>query len=99
VLKAGAVWAHATQAGVQCVLPRVAKRGVPEVVSQADGLGEFLIKAKSASSRSGDLGDLQTMREPRPKEIALVVNKDLRFIEQLSKGCRVNNPVTITLEF
>ena len=70
---------------VECVLASMSEWCVAKVMGQANGLGEFLVQAKTTGHRSGDLGHFQAMRETRTEEIALVVNEDLRLVEQLSK--------------
>jgi hypothetical protein len=39
------------------------------------------------------------MRQPRAKQIAFVVQKNLGFVDQAPEGCAVDDAVTIASEF
>ena len=46
---------------IQNALSRVTERGVSQIVTQCDGLGQILIQAQGAGNISGNLTDLQCM--------------------------------------
>ena len=56
---------------VQCALSRMAKGRVPQVMGQADGLGQILVEAQGAGNGAGDLRNLQRVGEPGAVEVAL----------------------------
>jgi hypothetical protein len=86
VLKATPAVRRLPECLIEGVLASMSERRVAKVMRQANGLGEFLVQAKTTSDRSCDLGYLQTMRETRTEEITLVVDEDLSLVEQLSKS-------------
>ena len=84
-------------AGVQCVLPGMAERGVAEVVGQADRLGEILVDAQGAGDGTGDLTDFQRMSQPGAEQIALVIDEDLGLVFQAPERGAVDDAVAVTL--
>ena len=61
--------------------------------------GQVFIQPKCARHRARDLRNFERMCESRPVMIALVRDKNLRFLFQSAKRGRVNNPVTIALKW
>ena len=84
---------------IQRVLPRVAKWRVAQVMRQADGFDQILVNLQSAGDRSPQLCDFQRVREASAKQIALMVQKDLGFVDEAAKRSGMDNPIAITLEF
>jgi len=74
-----AVVAHAL---VERILPGVPERRVPEIVGQADGLGERFVQAQCAGDGACDLCDFERVRDARAEEIALVIDEDLRLVHE-----------------
>ena len=89
--------AEIAHAFVERVLARVTERGVPEVVRQADGLGERFVQAQRASDAACDLRDLERVRQPRAIEVALVVDEDLGLVDQAAERRRMDDPVAVPL--
>ena len=58
----------ARQDPVQRLLPRVAERGVPEVVGEGARLGEILVQAERPRDRPRHLRHLEGVRQARPVE-------------------------------
>ena len=82
----------------QRILTGMAKRGMANIVSEADCLGEVLVQRQIACNRAADLGDLQGVRQPGDVVIALRVDEDLRLVLQPSKRLRVDDAVPVPLE-
>ena len=53
------------QAFIERFFPDVAERRVPEVVTEADRLGQVLVQAQRPGDGARHLGDLERVREPR----------------------------------
>ena len=77
----------------------MAERGVPEVVSQCDRLGEVFIEVQRSGYSSGYLRDLKRVRKTGHVVIAQRRVKDLSLVFETSKGLAVSDPVPIPLEF
>ena len=84
-------------AGVQRILAGVTKGCVPEVVGQRDRLDQLAVQVEAPGHRPADLGDLQRVREARPEEVALVIDEDLRLVDQPPKAARVHDAVPVAL--
>ncbi len=93
VLKALVV-AHAV---VQGVLPGVTKRGVPQIVGQGNGFHQVFVPDQGARHRAGQLRHFQGMGEAGSKQVALVVQKHLGFVDQAAKRRGVNDAVAVAL--
>ena len=74
-----AVFAHAF---IERVLAGMSKRRVPEIVRQADGLGEGLVDAQRTRDGAPDLRDLERMRDSRAVQVALVIDEHLGLVDQ-----------------
>src|SRR5687768_8368668 len=62
-----AVFAHAF---IERVLPGMSERGVPQIVREADGLGERLIDPQRSRDGAANLGDFERMRDARSVQVA-----------------------------
>jgi len=49
----------------------MSERGVAQVVSERDGLGQVFIQTQGASHRPGDLRDFEGVRQPGAVVVAL----------------------------
>ena len=84
-------------APVQRILPGVPERGVAEVMGQRDRLHQVFVDAQRPGNRTPQLRHLQRMREPRAKQISLVVQKNLGLVNQPTECRRMHDAVTVTL--
>ena len=82
VLKA-AVRRHAF---IECVLAGMAERRVSQVMRQRHGLDQIFVQAQRAGDRAAELRDFQRMRQPGAEQVALVVQKNLGFVNQPAKS-------------
>ena len=87
-----AVVAHAR---VQRVLSGMAERRMPEVVCQANRLGQRLVQAQRMGDRAADLGNLEGMRQASPVQVALVIDEDLCLVHQPPKRRRVDDAIAV----
>jgi len=86
--------AHAV---VQRLLPRMAKRRVPEVVRQADRLHQILAQPERACNRAPELRHLQRVREPCAKQIAFVVHEHLCLVFEPAECRRMHDAIAVAL--
>jgi propanediol dehydratase large subunit len=82
---------------VQRVLAGMAERRVAEVVGQRNGLHQVLVERKRARKRPCDLRHLQAMRQPRAVMVALVINKNLRLMDEPIERGRAHDAVAVAL--
>ena len=76
---------EATTAGhqrVEHLLAGVSERRVTEVVGERDRLGEILVEVQRAGDGTGELTDLDRMREPGAEMVAFVRHEDLGLVRQ-----------------
>ena len=83
---------------VQHMLAAVSERGMAEIMAEGDGLDEVLVQAKCLAEGTGNLADLQGVREARTVVVSLRCDEDLRFMLEAAEGLTVDDTVTITLE-
>jgi len=83
---------------VERSFPGMAKRRVPKIVRQRDGLGEVLIEPQGARNRARDLSGLHRVGQTRAEIISLVVDENLSLVLETSKRRGMDNPVSVTLE-
>ncbi len=81
--------------GVQGVFPRVAERRMPNVMREGHHLHQILIELERPGDRTGNLGHLERVRQPRAVMIAFMVHEHLCFILQTTKRGGVDDAVTI----
>ena len=79
--------------------PAMAERRVPQIVRQRDRFHQIFVQAQIARQRTADLRHFQTMGQPRAEQIALVVEEHLRLVLEPAECRRVDDAVTVTLEF
>jgi hypothetical protein len=90
-----AVLAHAL---VERILSGVSEWGMPKIVREANSLGQRLVQAEHAGDRAPDLCDFHRVRQSCSVEITLVVDEDLRLVDQPTKGIGVHDAIAITLK-
>jgi hypothetical protein len=79
-------------------LADVTERGVSEVVSQRNSLGEVFVEVKSAGDGSGYLGYFERVGESGHKVVALGRDEYLSLVFQASEGIGVKDAVPVSLE-
>ena len=89
--------APVVHAFVQSILSSVAKRGVAQVVCQADGFDQILVQAQGAGNAAAHLRHFQRVRQARAKQVALMVYEHLGFIDQAAKSAAVHDAVAVAL--
>src|SRR5690606_22615408 len=99
VLEPPSLWGKLAHAGIQRILASVSEGRVPQVVGQRNGFDEIFVQPERTGHRPGDLCDLQTMREPCAKEVALVIDEDLCLVFQAPEGVSMHDAIAIALEF
>ena len=77
---------------VQRRLTGVAERRVAEVVGQARRLDQVGVRAERLAELAADLGALQRVGEPGPREVALARHHDLGLRGQPAQRRRVQHP-------
>ena len=82
---------------VEHPLPRVAKGGVPQVVTQGNGLGEVLVEPQAPGDGAGDPNHLQGVGHSGAVVVPLRLEEHLGLMHQTPKGLGVENPVNIPL--
>jgi hypothetical protein len=75
----------------------VPERRVAEVVREADRLGERFIQPQRPCDRTCDLRDFDRVRQPRPVEIALVIDEHLRLVDEPPERGRMNDSIAVAL--
>ena len=82
---------------VERILPRMTKRGMPQIMRQRDGLHQILIDLKRPGNGTPQLGNLQGMRQPRTKKVTFMVQEHLRLVDKAPERGGVNDAVAIPL--
>src|SRR5215469_9958833 len=72
--------------------------GVTEIVRERDGLDEILVQPQIARDGARDLRDFETVRETRAKQIAFVIDEDLRLVFEPPERGGMHDAVAIALE-
>ena len=83
---------------VQRVLSGVAEGRVAQVVRQRDRLDQVLVQAQRPGDRTGELRHFERVREPRTEQVALVVQEDLRLVDQPTEGRGMDDAVAVALK-
>ena len=80
-------------------LPGMTKRRVAQVVRQTDGFDQILIQPQCARDGAPQLRNLQRMGQAGAKQVTLMVQKNLCFIDQAAKCIGMDDTITVALEF
>ena len=83
---------------VQGFLAGMAERGMAEIVGQRQGLGQILVEAQRPADRARDLRHFEAVGQPGAVMVALVVDKDLRLVDQPAKRGRMDDAVAVALK-
>src|SRR6185437_13933698 len=86
-----------THARVERILACMTEGCVPEIVREADRLGERLAEPEGVRDRAGDLRDLDGVRDARAVEVAFVVDEHLRLVDQAPERIGMNDAVAVAL--
>ena len=79
-------------------LARVSKGRMPQVMCQADRLGQVLACSQGACHAAPDLCDLQCVCEACAVVITFIIDEYLRLIFEAAEGGRMQDSVTVALE-
>jgi hypothetical protein len=71
---------------VQGILTSMAKWGMAQVMGQGNGFDQILVQLQGTRHRSAQLRHFQRVGQAGPKQIALVVQEDLGFVNQSAKS-------------
>jgi hypothetical protein len=74
------------------------ERGMAQVVGQADGLHQVLIRAEGAGNGTAHLGHLQRMGQAGPEIVTLVIEEHLGLVFQPPEGGGMQDSVAVSLE-
>ena len=83
---------------VKRILARVPKGRVPQVMGQRNGLNQIFVQPQRARHGATQLRHLQRVCEPRAKQVAFMVQKNLRFVHQPPKRGGVDDAVAVALK-
>src|SRR5215210_7779163 len=78
--------------------PRVAERGVAEVVPQGDRLREVFVEAERTGDGAGYLHHLEGVGEARPEVVTVGGDEDLCLVHEPAEGLGVDYAVPVALE-
>ena len=98
VFKPARIRCKLAHTGVELILTRVAKWRMPQVVRQGNRFSQVFIQPQAAGQHARDLSDLQGVRQPGTKQVALVVDEHLRLVFQPTKSPGMDNAIAVTLE-
>ena len=84
--------------GVQGVLPRVAERGVPEVVRERDRLGQILVQSQRPRHAARNLRNFERVREAGAKHVPFMIHEHLGLVFEPAKRGTVDNAVAVALK-
>ena len=90
--------AKCRHAGIERVLPGVAERRMTQIMCQGHRLDQVFVQAQRPADRPPQLRHLQRMGQTGPKQVTLVVQKNLGLVDQAPKRRAVDDPVPIALE-
>ena len=91
--------AEILHAGVERLLPRVAKGRVTEIVGKGHGFGKVFVEMQRAGDRAGDLGHLDAVGQPRAKQVAFMIDENLGLVFKPPEGRAMHDAVAVALEF
>src|SRR5450631_3498155 len=84
---------------VERILARVPERRVPQVVSQANGFRQHFVQTQCARDGACNLSHLERMREPGPKQVSLMIDEHLGFVDQPAKYRGMHDSIAVALIF
>ena len=84
---------------IQCIFSGVAEGRMANIMGQAQRLGQVLVQPQGPGNHAADLRHFQAVGQPDAVMIAIRGDKDLGLVAQAAKGDRMDDPITVTLEF
>src|SRR5215468_6047267 len=84
--------------GVERFFAGMAEWGVPEIVGESERFGQILVETERSTDRPRNLRYLETMGQPGPVMIALVIDEYLRLMGQPAKRSGVNDAIAVALK-
>ena len=81
---------------IQSTFPRMAERGMSQIVAQRNRLCQIFVQPQGPGDGPGDLGNLQGMGQPSTVMIPLRRKKHLGFPFQAAERLTVDDPVTVS---
>src|SRR5262245_24254067 len=75
----------------------MAERRMTEVVRQRQRLSQVLVQSQNAGHRTGDLGDLEGMRQPCAVIVALVLDEHLCLVLEPPEGRGMDDAIPVAL--
>eukprot|EP00456_Euglypha_rotunda_P041439 TRINITY_DN3215_c0_g2_i9.p1 TRINITY_DN3215_c0_g2~~TRINITY_DN3215_c0_g2_i9.p1 ORF type:complete len:276 (-),score=44.21 TRINITY_DN3215_c0_g2_i9:11-838(-) len=97
VLESRSLRIDASQAPVQLILTCMPERGVPQVMRQGNGFREVFVELQGTRNRTRELRHLERVREPRPEQVALVVQEDLGLVDEATERCGMDDAIAVAL--
>ena len=82
----------------QRILAGVTERGVTDVMTKTDRLGQGVVESERGRHRPSHLGHLERVSETGDVVVAFGVEEDLGLVFKPAKGLGVDDPVAIALE-
>ena len=76
----------------------VPERRMAEIVPQSDRLGKIFIEGKATRERTGDLADVQRMRQAGDVMIPVGRKEDLRLVFETQERFGINDAVAVALK-
>jgi hypothetical protein len=76
----------------------MAERRVPDIVGEAQSLGQVLVEGQRPGDGSTDLGDFEAVGEPDPEMVPVGSDEDLGLVAEPPERDRVDDPVAVPLE-
>src|SRR5688572_6212049 len=74
------------------------KWGVTKIMCQTDGFHQIFVATQGTRKGSSNLGNFKRVCQASPKIIAFIIDKDLGFIFETPKTCRVKDSIPVPLE-
>jgi len=65
---------------------------------QGDRFGKILVQAQRTGNAARELGDLNAVGEASTKEVAFMIDEDLRLVLETTKGGGMDDTVAVALE-
>src|SRR5277367_3135311 len=84
--------------GIECFLPRMSERRMPNVVHQRQHLDQTCVQPKLCGNRPRDLRDFNRVCQPVAKMIGVPPCKNLRLRFEPAKRTRMDDAITVALK-
>ena len=84
--------------GSKHVFARMAERRMTEVMGKRYGFGEIVVEPEGPRQRTGNLGHLDRVGQPRSKMVAFGRHKDLCLVGEPAERRRMHDAIAVALE-